>query len=276
MNRLAVTGNPRHGTSFSMGTGRSIKNVISRRTVLMGAAAFLLAGCGKDSTPQTLPAGPATTGTPTPSSDAWLGATIEPSLAPAWTDADGYIHSAVAASGVFVNNTVEIPTTATNPDIRRWVLAMEDTIPFDANTIATKIQAILDDPRSWRWDGRVAFSLIADPNQADLTIHLASGKTTDIGCGELGTQQTLSCRVGDAVNLNVDRWVFGTPTWSSRPVEEYRGYLVNHEVGHYLGLGHVGCAAQGGPSPVMQQQSIKLDSCQPNPWPSITQERPAI
>lgn len=225
--------------------------------------------------PVEVPAGQ-TTATPEPSSAASMGTLLEPSLDVAWTDADGYAHSAVASSGVFLNNSLQLPTTSANPDVRRWVLAMEDTIPFQVDVIAARIQAILDDDRSWRWDGRVAFSLIADPGLADLTIRLASGATTDLGCGELGTQQTLSCRVGDIVHLNVDRWAFGTPTWAGQPVEEYRGYLVNHEVGHYLGLGHVGCPVAGGPSPVMQQQSIRLDACQPNAWPSVTQERPAI
>jgi predicted Zn-dependent protease len=43
--------------------------------------------------------------------------------------------------------------------------------------------------------------------------------------------------------------------------------MVNHEVGHYLGLGHVGCPKKGAKAPVMMQQSISLGGCVPEAWP---------
>ena len=42
---------------------------------------------------------------------------------------------------------------------------------------------------------------------------------------------------------------------------------MNHEVGHWLGLGHLDCPAPGGPAPVMRQQSIDLPGCAFNAWP---------
>ncbi len=242
----------------------------------MAGVGVALAGCGharSNDLPSTEPSASTSPGTDVNS----MPATSAPppsagALEAAWVDGLGYAHSDLPSSGTFVYNTVTVPTTATNPDVRAWVLQMEDAIPLPVDEIAARIQTILDDERSWRWDGRIAFSLINEPARADLTIQLATGRTTDVGCGELGTSQILSCRVGNTVYLNVDRWAFGTPTWASQPVEEYRGYLVNHEVGHYLGLGHVGCPVNGGPSPVMQQQSLKLDSCAPNAWPAVTGE----
>ena len=47
----------------------------------------------------------------------------------------------------------------------------------------------------------------------------------------------------------------------------YRHMVVNHETGHWLGHGHLGCAGRGRPAPVMMQQSKGLAGCRHNPWP---------
>ena len=56
-------------------------------------------------------------------------------------------------------------------------------------------------------------------------------------------------------------------------VDGYRTYLVNHEVGHLLGLNHVGCPDEGEPAPVMMQQTKGVDGCVAQPWP-LASERP--
>jgi hypothetical protein len=43
--------------------------------------------------------------------------------------------------------------------------------------------------------------------------------------------------------------------------------VVNHETGHWLGHGHLGCGGAGRLAPVMMQQSKGLDGCKHNPWP---------
>jgi predicted Zn-dependent protease len=62
------------------------------------------------------------------------------------------------------------------------------------------------------------------------------------------------------------RWVDGHPDYLG-DLTDYRRYVLNHEVGHILGLGHVDCPGSGVPAPVMQQQSIGLNRCAPDPWP---------
>jgi len=44
--------------------------------------------------------------------------------------------------------------------------------------------------------------------------------------------------------------------------------LINHEVGHWFGFEHKDCEGPGQPAPVMRQQSIDLQGCTFNPWPT--------
>jgi len=78
-----------------------------------------------------------------------------------------------------------------------------------------------------------------------------------------------SCRVGRYVIINQNRWRHGTPYFKQAGgnLREYRAMVVNHETGHWFGLGHASCGGAGKPAPVMMQQSKGLFGCKPNPWP---------
>jgi len=78
-----------------------------------------------------------------------------------------------------------------------------------------------------------------------------------------------SCRVGTYIIINQTRWLDATDAWNGAggSLRDYRHMVVNHEVGHWLGHGHIQCIEAGQPAPIMQQQSIDLRGCSFNPWP---------
>jgi len=192
---------------------------------------------------------------------------------PVQTLPNGMLRSGVASSGTYLANTVSAAAMSGATDVRQFVVQLETSLPESGDGAALRMHEILNSPRGWAGTHGSAFELVSDTDQADLVIHLASPQTVDLACAALNTAGLWSCRLGPNIYLNVDRWFYGTPTWAGQPIDEYRSYLINHEVGHYLGFGHVGCPAVGAPSPVMQQQSIDLNGCLPNAWPDVTGER---
>lgn len=135
----------------------------------------------------------------------------------------------------------------------------------DLARFTQRVAAILADKRGWNNGGEVSFNHSQD---CDFTIWLsAPGSMTSFGaiCDEY-----YSCRVGDDVIINYDRWTKATDPWNAAGmnITDYQALVVNHEVGHRLGFGHPGCPGQGQLAPVMMQQSIELGGCKFNPWPT--------
>jgi Protein of unknown function (DUF3152) len=171
----------------------------------------------------------------------------------------------VAGSGQLVT----VPGTAgpTGPGTRMtYRLEIEGGLPLDGAAVAAQVQRTLTDPRGWQPIEHVAF--VRTPGPASFELILASPTMVDRLCYPLDTVGELSCRNGNRVILNAKRWVEAVP-WYRGHLDDYRAYLVNHEVGHRLGHGHKGCPAPGAPAPVMVQQSKSLYGCAPNPWPSV-------
>lgn len=154
--------------------------------------------------------------------------------------------------------------------LSRFVVEVEDGIGVDAQTFANAVTATLGDPRSWGAGGRMSFLRVgaaeAAAGQFDFRVALVSPGSMERYCPGVGTGGETSCRYGDRAVINLARWVTAVPHYEG-DVATYRLYVVNHEVGHALGNGHVECPGPGQVAPVMMQQTLSLQGCAKNAWP---------
>ncbi len=133
----------------------------------------------------------------------------------------------------------------------------------DVTEFRRLVRGALADPRGWSLDGDLAF--VSDEDDAQFTVWLASPE--EVAAANEVCSPDYSCRVGDDIYINDVRWRDPPDTFAGEELDDYRRYVVNHEVGHWLGHGHFDCAEEGEAAPVMQQQSIDLEGCEANVWP---------
>ncbi len=135
------------------------------------------------------------------------------------------------------------------------------------------LAATLGDQRGWR---RAGFRLVR-ADDAPYLVVIAEGAEVDRLCKPYDTYGKYSCQNGPVVAFNADRWRSATPEWTG-DLATYRQMLVNHEMGHLLGMHHPPkpqCPRPGALAPVMAQQSTELNGCRPNPWPLAAEIRRA-
>lgn len=176
----------------------------------------------------------------------------------------------VPASGNGTFATAQAAGRATGSGaLRRYRVQVEKGIDISAKDAAAEIQQILAHPRGWGAHGRGSFQLVSAEADADFVIRIATPATADRLCGEQGldTHGELNCETTDGVVVNLRRWMLGSPTFVGTAAE-YRHLIINHEVGHEIGIRrHLGCGGVGKPAPVMMQQIKGLDGCRSNAWP---------
>lgn len=155
--------------------------------------------------------------------------------------------------------------------VRTFTVEVERATGLDLLEVTEEVEEILLDPRGWTADGTRSLQRIASSQAADLRVVLARPAIVDHYCGLAGlsTGGRVSCWDGYRAMLNLDRWTTAVPHFRG-DIRLYREYLVNHEVGHGLGYGHVGCPAPGALAPVMVQQTGGLGGCRANGWPYPT------
>jgi hypothetical protein len=125
---------------------------------------------------------------------------------------------------------------------------------------------VLGDARGWRKYG-YTFQQVAAPRSGHdaLNIRLETSATAAALCGIPG----FSCARIDAndIVISLGNWMGGSKSDLSR--DRYRTYVVNHEVGHILGLQHQQC-------PIEECRRRGLDSCPASVMQQMTRGPDAI
>lgn len=170
-----------------------------------------------------------------------------------------------------------VPGVAEGPGkgrVVRYRIDVEQGLGLDPQLFAEAVHRTLNDDRSWGHGGTKTFERVPG-GEADFVITLASPGTTGVWCKKSGLDTTVdnvSCDSAstDRVMINAYRWSQGSATYGADQMFAYRQMLINHEVGHRLGHGHVNCSTRGALAPIMQQQTKSLDingiQCKANPW----------
>ncbi|MEU0533488.1 DUF3152 domain-containing protein [Amycolatopsis tolypomycina] len=147
-----------------------------------------------------------------------------------------------------------------------YTVEVEDGIDASSyagdDAFATAVQGTLSDPKSWTWDGKVAFQRVdANFPNPSFRVSLTTPDTTHRAdaCGfQIKFEASCYRKSMGRVLINLARWVRGAKAYGA-DMTGYRQYAINHEVGHALGNKHVGCGGTGQPAPVMMQQSFGVN-----------------
>lgn len=159
--------------------------------------------------------------------------------------------------------------------LKRVRVAVESELLAELPALTAAVDVTLGDPRSWTSGGRYRFQRVPYTAAHDFTVYLVTRETAYRMCRANGVDIRVdgvpytSCRQIGKVVINMDRWRLSVPSYVDNriPLKLYRAYVINHEIGHELGRGHVGCPGAGQPAPVMLTQTLGLQGCTANPWP---------
>ncbi|MFF0151120.1 DUF3152 domain-containing protein [Micromonospora sp. NPDC005203] len=186
-----------------------------------------------------------------------------------------------AGTGRFGYDARSGPVLGRAGELRRYRVAVESGSDETAADFAQAVQVALAGPGSWVDSGRLRMQQVPGDAPRDFTIYLATARTAGRMCADggvdirIGGRPYTSCRAPGQVIINLDRWRLSVPHFVSArvPLDVYRTYVVNHEVGHQLGHRHERCPGAGRPAPVMMQQTLFLNGCRVNPWPYLDGRR---
>jgi hypothetical protein len=145
--------------------------------------------------------------------------------------------------------------------LHTYAVTTRGTVRADVTAFRALVAATYDDPRGWL---RAHHRFREVRRGGAFTVVLAQARTMRSFSSTCSS--SYSCRIGRYVVINAARWAHGSPYFTGSLLD-YRQMVIDHETGHWLGLGHAYCRRSGALAPVMQQQSKGMQGCRPNPWP---------
>ncbi|MFJ4850421.1 DUF3152 domain-containing protein [Streptomyces sp. NPDC088733] len=228
---------------------------------LLGSAIFLLDGGRSDASSSTQPPRHVTHLTHSPAP--------RPSPTPTPTPTPTEIDVPATGSGMFTTARAGGEKVGRGPHLIRYAVQVETGLDVSPDEAAREIAGILAAPRGWTHSGNNSFRPVGAGEPYDLVIKIATPGTADALCWagiHQSTHGEYNCEIPGGVVVNLKRWVKGSPTFDG-PIHEYRALIINHEMGHSLGLTHMTCGGPGQPAPVMMQQIKGLHGCVANAWP---------
>lgn len=129
--------------------------------------------------------------------------------------------------------------------------------------VKEKIEKVLKDKRGW---SKFGYKFTLRDNMIDFMIMIVRNDEIKRICNFDG----LSCADTSEMKiyLNYENWKKGVKR-SKLSLEDYRTYMICHEVGHILGKGHLmtDICKNGEKCPVMVQQTKGIGKCKANCWP---------
>lgn len=129
---------------------------------------------------------------------------------------------------------------------------------YNPSQIAFYVMTYLNHPGGW---GKYGYFFEPVESRETLLIRLSSPQTIQKICGD----GNLSCAElgGRFMYLNANRWFNGSKE-SKLKLDDYRQYMISHEIGHILGHDHKKCPCKDCDAPIMMQQTLGIGKCKPN------------
>lgn len=162
-------------------------------------------------------------------------------------------------------STADAGTPTSNTREVSYMIAHKGNLSASFDEFKSQVNQTLNSPEGW---SRLGIRFVQVDEGGQFTVWLSEASQVP-SFSPSGCDAIVSCRVGNNVIINETRWLNGSDAWNGAggSLRDYRHMVVSHETGHWLGHGHEYCSATDQPASVMQQQTLDMQGCKPNPWP---------